>query len=104
MKPTHAPPETCRTMEEVRFGVDRLDEEILALIGRRFRYMDAAARIKPARGAVRDEARKARILANAARLACAHEIPEAAAVALYEMLVEASIAYELDRFDSLRAA
>jgi isochorismate pyruvate lyase len=100
MKPTRNAPETCRTLEEVRFGVDRLDEEILALVARRLRCMDAAARIKP----VRDEARKAQVLANAARLARAREIREAATAAFYEILIEASIAYELDRFDSLRAA
>jgi isochorismate pyruvate lyase len=34
-------------MMEVRHGVDRLDEEIVALLAERFRYMGAAARIKP---------------------------------------------------------
>jgi isochorismate pyruvate lyase len=97
------PPQACTTMTEVRHGVDRLDEEILALIGERFRYMDAAARIKPERGAVRDEARKAQVLANVARLAAEHDVPEAPAAELYERLVEASIAYEFGRFDATRA-
>jgi isochorismate pyruvate lyase len=102
MSREHTPPEACATMAEVRHGVDRLDEEIVRLIGERFRYMDAAARIKPERGAVRDEGRKAQVLANVARLAREHGVPEAAATELYERLVEASIAYELERFDSLR--
>jgi isochorismate pyruvate lyase len=89
-------------MAQVRHGVDRLDEEIVALIGERFRYMDAAARIKPDRKAVRDEGRKAQVLANVARLAEEHGVPEAAAAELYEHLVEASIAYEFHRFDSTR--
>jgi isochorismate pyruvate lyase len=89
-------------MAEVRRGVDRLDEEILALLGERFRYMDAAARIKPERGAVRDELRKAEVIANARRLAAAHDVPGEAVHALYEGLVEASIAYELVRFDNNR--
>ncbi|HYW17255.1 MAG TPA: chorismate mutase [Allosphingosinicella sp.] len=95
-------PDQCRSMEEVRHGVDRLDEEIVRLLGRRFRYMDAAARIKPAREAVRDEGRKAQVLANVARLAGEHDVPAQAAEALFERLVEASIAYELERFDSTR--
>jgi isochorismate pyruvate lyase len=102
MNPNRTAPETCRTMAEVRHGVDRLDEEIVRLIGERFRYMDAAARIKPEREAVRDQARKAQVLANVARLARAHNVPAAAAVELYERLVEASIAYEFGRFDALR--
>jgi isochorismate pyruvate lyase len=95
-------PADCRTMAEVRHGVDRLDEEIVALLGERFRYMDAAARIKPERGAVRDESRKAEVIANARKLAAAHDVPDGAVHALYEGLVEASIAYELARFDNSR--
>jgi isochorismate pyruvate lyase len=96
-------PQACTTMAEVRYGVDRLDEAIVRLIGERFRYMDAAARIKPDRGAVRDEGRKAQVLANVARLAGEHGVPAEAAADLYERLVEASIAYEFGRFDSTRA-
>ena len=51
------PPEACRTMAEVRQGVDALDRVLVELLARRQRYMDAAARIKPSRDAVRDEAR-----------------------------------------------
>jgi isochorismate pyruvate lyase len=86
-------------MAEVRQGVDVLDREIVALIGERFRYMAAAARIKPAREAVRDEARKAQVLANVAAHAAGVGVPAEAAAELYERLVEASIAYEFDRFD-----
>ena len=96
-------PEDCNAMSEVRHGIDRLDEQIVALIAERFRYMDAAARIKPDREAVRDEGRKAQVLANVARLAGEHDVPEDAAAALYERLVEGSIAYEFDRFDEIRA-
>ncbi len=92
-------PADCRTMAEVRRGVDALDAQIVALIGERFRYMDAAARIKPVREAVRDEARKAEVLANVAAHAAAAGVPPAVAADLYERLVEASIAYEFVAFD-----
>jgi isochorismate pyruvate lyase len=95
-------PGDCRTMAEVREGVDRLDEEIAALLGERFRYMDAAARIKPERGLVRDEARKAEVIANARRAGSAEGVDPALIASLYELLVEASIAHELRRFDALR--
>jgi isochorismate pyruvate lyase len=95
-------PDACRTMAEVRSGVDAIDAEIVRLLAERFRYMDAAARIKPARAAVRDEARKAEVLANVAAHARAAEAPAPALTALYDRLIEASIAYELDRFDALR--
>jgi isochorismate pyruvate lyase len=88
-------------MEEVRRGVDCLDEQIVALLGERFRYMEAAARIKPEREAVRDEARKAEVIANARRLAEGQGSPAEAVAQLYERLVEASIAYEFERFDAI---
>ncbi len=62
---TTLPGPDCTTMTEVRAGVDQVDRELVALLARRFAYMDAAARIKPARGAVRDEGRKAQVIANA---------------------------------------
>src|SRR5688500_10174615 len=102
MSSERTPHQACTDMAEVRHGVDRLDEEIVRLIGERFRYMDAAARIKPDREAVRDEGRKAQVLANVAGLAREHDVPAEAAAELYERLVEASIAYEFGRFDATR--
>ncbi len=89
----------CTTMTDVRAGVDALDREIVALLAKRFAYMDAAARIKPARGAVRDEDRKAAVIANARAEAVALGVPEQVIGELWETLVEASIAYELAAFD-----
>ncbi len=42
-------PEDCATMAELRHGIDALDEAIIAAIGERFRYIEAAARIKDRR-------------------------------------------------------
>ena len=89
----------CTTMIEVRAGVDQVDRELIALLARRFAYMDAAARIKPARTAVRDEARKAKVIANACAAAQVVGVPEPIVADLWEQLVEASIAYELAAFD-----
>jgi isochorismate pyruvate lyase len=92
-------PEACTTMLEVRAGVDAVDAALVALLKRRFGYMDAAARIKPERGHVRDEARKAQVIANARAHARDAGIPDGAIGEIWELLVEASIAYELEAFD-----
>jgi isochorismate pyruvate lyase len=99
---TVLPPEACQTMVEVRAGVDALDQELVALLARRFGYMDAAARIKPSRSDVRDEARKAQVIANASVAAAAAGLPSGLAENLWEALVESSIGHELDRWDKLR--
>ncbi len=98
--PDRKPAADCTTMTEVRTGVDALDTAIVRLLGERMRYMEAAARIKPARDQVRDEPRKAAVIAHAQSVARAEGFPPELAGALYELLVEASIAYELERFDA----
>ena len=92
-------PEDCSTMQEVRAGVDAVDAALIALIARRFGYMRAAARIKPQRGHVRDEERKAEVIANAVAAAERTGVPTAIIATMWTDLVEASIAYELERFD-----
>lgn len=97
------PPTACMTMVDVRAGVDALDRELVALLARRFAFMDAAARIKLERSAVRDEARKAEVIANAEAAAAAAGLPPGLASDLWERLVEASIAYELAAWDKTRS-
>jgi isochorismate pyruvate lyase len=92
-------PDTCSNMVEVREGVDAVDRALIALLARRFAYMDAAARIKTDRQSVRDEARKAQVLGNVARAAEDAGLPVPQLVSIWDMLVEASIAYELRRWD-----
>ncbi|MEI4508194.1 chorismate mutase [Sphingopyxis sp. CCNWLW253] len=96
-------PEDCETMIDVRAGVDQVDRELVALLVRRFGYMDAAARIKTDRAAVRDEARKSEVLGNVARAAEAAGLEPARLRAVWNELVEQSIAYEAVQWDRLRA-
>jgi isochorismate pyruvate lyase len=92
--------EQCQSMAEVRAGVDALDAQIVALLAARFRFMDAAARIKPTRDRVRDEERKAAVLEHVRGEAVGNGAPAEAIVSVYDALVEASIGYELERFDA----
>jgi isochorismate pyruvate lyase len=96
------PPADCTTMTEVRIGVDDVDRQVVALLQRRFGYMDAAARIKPTREAVRDERRKADVLAKVDAAAEAAGVDRDLAARLYEDLIETSIAHELRRWDDFR--
>jgi isochorismate pyruvate lyase len=93
-------PESCTTMTEVRAGVDDIDAQLVSLMARRFAYMDAAARIKNDRSAVRDEARKQQVLNLVQAAARGSGVPVELVADLWERLVEASIAYELDKWDA----
>ena len=75
----------CTTMAEVRAGVDQVDRELVALLVRRFGYMDAAARIKPERVAT-SATRRARtqVIANARAGAAAAGLPADAVAELWD--------------------
>ncbi|WP_271077936.1 chorismate mutase [Aurantiacibacter sp. MUD61] len=89
-------------MKDVREGVDAIDRELVALLATRFGYMRAAARIKPSRDTVRDEDRKASVIAAAVEEARMAGIPEWVIADIWETLVEGSIAYEFDEWDRVR--
>lgn len=96
------PPQDCRSMAEVRAGVDATDVALVQLLAQRFAYMRAAARIKESRDAVRDEERKAEVVEAVRKSSEQAGLPGAAIAHLWEQLVELSIAYELAEWDRLR--
>jgi len=102
LNPAVMNPDDYTSMAQVRAGVDALDRQLVALLAERFAHMRAAARIKPDRSAVRDEARKAQVIANACAEAERLGAPADIVAELWEQLVEASIAYEMATFDRTR--
>jgi isochorismate pyruvate lyase len=95
-------PADCQTMADVRLGVDALDRELVALLAIRQGYMDAAARIKQDRGAVRDEARVEDVVAKVKAAARTAGLSEAIAEPVWRTLIERCIAYEFEVWDRLR--
>lgn len=96
-------PEACTTMAEVRQGVDALDRALVALLAERQRYMNAAARIKPSRDVVHDDARiedvVAKVLAEAGRSGLSADIAEP----VWRTLIDHCIAHELGVWDRTRS-
>ena len=95
-------PEDCRTMAEVRAGVDALDRELVKLLVVRQGFMDAAARIKPNREAVRDEPRIEEVVANVLREAKAQGLSAEIAEPVWRELIERCIAHEFGEWDARR--
>ena len=90
-------------MAEVRQGVDALDRQLVALLAERQRYMDAAARIKPDRGAVRDDARIEDVVAKVKAAAREAGLSVEIAEPVWRTLIERCIAYEFTVWDAIRA-
>ena len=95
-------PAACTTMVDVRQGVDALDRALVALLAERQRYMDAAARIKPGRDAVHDDARIEDVVAKVLASAEAQGLSPAIAEPVWRTLVDRCIAYEFSVFDRTR--
>jgi isochorismate pyruvate lyase len=95
-------PEDCRTMAEVRQGVDALDRALVSLLAERQRYMDAAARIKADRAAVRDPARIEEVVSKVKAAARDAGLSEAIAEPVWRTLIEQCISHEFERWDALR--
>ena len=95
-------PEDCATMIDVRQGVDALDRALVTLLAERQRYMDAAARIKPNRDAVFDQARiddvVEKVLAAAQPAGLSPDIAEP----VWRLLIDRCIAHEFGTWDRTR--
>lgn len=46
-------PEQCKNMTDIRAEIDRLDRQVVGLLGQRFAYVKAASRFKTSETAVR---------------------------------------------------
>ncbi|GAM96435.1 isochorismate pyruvate-lyase [alpha proteobacterium U9-1i] len=95
-------PGACRDMKDVRAGVDEIDRILVALIARRQGYMDAAARIKPSRNVVRDEARIQEVLSKVHAEAEKHGLCWSIAEPVWREMMERCIAYEFQVWDRTR--
>jgi isochorismate pyruvate lyase len=96
------PASQCSTMAEVRQGVDALDRALVRLIAERQSYMQAAARIKPSRNVVHDEARIEQVVGNVKAAARDVGLSEAIAEPVWRTLIARCIAYEFDTWDRTR--
>ena len=95
-------PAGCQSMTEVRQGVDALDRALVALLAERQRYMDAAARIKPDRDAVHDDARIEDVVSKVLAAADVRHLSRDIAEPVWRLLIDRCIAHEFSTYDRTR--
>lgn len=100
-------PNECANMEDIRTEIDRIDQEVIALIGRRLLYVQAAARFKTsAEGAkdtsVRDMERVKSLLEQRRLWAEEEGLSPDAIEKLYSDLVEYFINEEMAKWKAER--
>ncbi|SDG57019.1 isochorismate pyruvate lyase [Limimonas halophila] len=91
-------PEDCTRMADIREGIDALDEELVALVARRMRYIARAAEIKERPEDIRDDARVEDVVAKVRAAAEREGLRPDLAEAVWRTLVETSIQYEAERY------
>lgn len=94
--------ETSETMADVRYEIDRIDRLLVEILAERQSFMDAAARIKPGRGAVHDRARIEDVVEKVKAACKAAGLSEAIAEPVWRVLIDRCIAYEFRSYDALR--
>ena len=97
-------PEDCKSMLDVRAGVDMLDRELVRLLVIRQGYMHAAARIKKDRDAVYDAERIEDVVAKVVAEAKVQGLSPDIAEPVWRKLIERCIAHEFDVWDATREA
>lgn len=95
-------PEACASMAQVRQGVDALDRALVRLLAERQRYMDAAARIKPDRSVVHDDARIEDVVTKVLEASGPAGLSPAIAEPVWRTLIDRCIAHEFETFDRTR--
>lgn len=96
-------PADCETMLDVRKGVDALDRALVLMLAERQRYMDAAARIKPDRSVVHDDARIEDVVRKVLAAAGPAGLSPAIAEPVWRLLIDRCIAHEFSVYDRTRS-
>ena len=91
-------PEQCSDMKDIRVEIDALDEQVIALLGLRFQYVQAAAKFKTSEIGVRAPERFAALLEQRRQWAQQHRLNPDAIEKMYRDLVTHFIEEELKRW------
>jgi isochorismate pyruvate lyase len=88
-------PADCADMQDIRSEIDRLDQAVIKLLGKRFQYVIAASKFKTSTTSVRAPERFQAMLATRREWACAEGLNADAIEKMYSDLVNHFIAEEM---------
>ena len=93
-------PEACAGMEDIRGEIDHLDQVVIAILGKRFKYVLAASKFKTSETSVRAPERFKAMLAKRREWAEAEGLSPDAIEKMYTDLVNHFIEEEMKRWRS----
>ena len=90
-------PKDCRSMDEVRAEIDRIDQSLVDLIGERFAYVDRAWQLKQSPAEARVPWRIQQVIDKVRARAAAKNLPPELAEALWRQMIGWFIQYEEEK-------
>ncbi|MFT3753009.1 MAG: chorismate mutase [Paludibacter sp.] len=89
-------PSECCNKEEIRQQIDRIDQEIIALFGLRFKYVSEIVKYKHDAESVVAQDRKNQVIQDRGKWAEEHGLDKATFEQIYRFLVDHNIGKELE--------
>lgn len=93
-------PEDCISIEEIRNGIDAIDNQIVKLIAKRAKYVDNAAKFKADIDSVKDEKRVARVIDSRRMLATEHGVSPELVEDIYRVMIKFFVEQEQKRWEA----
>ena len=92
--------DTAESMADVRYEIDRIDRLLVKILAERQSFMDAAARIKSDRSAVRDTWRIEDVVSKVIEASKEEGLSPSIAEPVWRTLIDRCIAYEFGSYDA----
>ncbi len=90
-------PKNCRSMDEVRAEIDRIDQSLVDLIGERFAYVDRAWQLKQSPAEARVPWRIQQVIDKVRARAAAKNLPPELVEALWRQMIGWFVQYEEEK-------
>ena len=89
-------PEDCRSLEELRNEIDKIDEHIILLFAERHKYVEAVVRFKNDKDAIIAQERKDAVIQHRRKWAESKGLNADVFEQIYTLLVESNINHEMN--------
>jgi isochorismate pyruvate lyase len=93
-------PEHCTGMDDIRIEIDNMDQDIIAILGKRFEYVKSAAKFKTSETSVRAPERFKSMLEQRRAWASSEGLSPDAIEKMYRDLVNHFIKEEMTRWEA----
>ena len=88
----------CKTLEEVRSEVDKIDEELVKLIAKRSKYVKQAAKFKDSVEEIKSDERIDDVLNHVRHLAATLGISPNLVADIFKILIDKMVEMEIEEF------